>query len=40
MAPGKDLGVETGKESDYWKSSEEVPKWETLMDTYFEKGQW
>ena len=35
-----DLGQVTGENSSYWSSSPDVPKWETLMRSFFEAGEW
>ena len=35
-----DLGQVTGENSSYWSSSPDVPKWEILMQSFFEAGEW
>ena len=37
---GVALGDVTGPGSAYWSSDPDVPKWEELMESFFEAGEW
>lgn len=37
---GIELGAVTGEGSAYWNSHPDVPKWELLMRSFFEAGEW
>lgn len=37
---GIELNEVTGPHSAYWRSHKSVPEWETLMNSFFAKGEW